>query len=340
MKALVKEGEGKRGITLKDIAKPVPGPEEIRVKIIAAGICGTDIHIMKDEYDYISPVVMGHEYVGVIDKVGDRVKEFHKGDKIVSLTAVQTCESCLYCANNLLMLCEERLSIGSGVNGAFAEFMTIPAKKAFHLSDNVNDIYQYAITEPLACVVRGVIERATVKAGDIVLITGPGTIGVLAAQLARRQGGYVIVAGIPGDEKRLELAKKLGANEVVIGEKKLDKKIQNLTSYGVDVAFECSGAVPAVDTCLKSLKKQGLYSQLGLFGKKIPVDMDEFLYKEINITNSFASEPSSWRRSLRLIKNNEVELKPLISKQLPLEEWEKGFEMFVNKENFKILLIP
>lgn len=340
MKALVKESFGKEGIKLKDIEKPVPGLDEIRVKIIAAGICGTDIHIMKDEFDYNSPVVMGHEYVGVVDELGKNVKGFNEGDNVVSLTAVETCESCLYCDNNLLMLCDDRLSIGSGVDGAFAEYMTIPAKKTFKLPDNTTDIYQYAITEPFACVVRGVIERTRVDAGDIVLVSGPGTIGLLATQLAKNQGAYVITSGIPEDKKRLELAKELGADEIVSNPDNLEAVIKNHSQYGADVAFECSGAAPSIEACLRNLKKQGTYSQLGLFGEKIPVDMDEFLYKEIRITNSFASEPSSWERALRLIKNDKIKLKPLISSQVSLEDWEKGFEMFVDKENFKILLIP
>lgn len=340
MKALVKTGPGKEGIKVQDIKEPVPGPEEIKINIIAGGICGTDIHIMKDEYAYHPPVVMGHEYVGVVDEVGSNVSEFEPGDYVVSLTAVKTCGKCKYCNENLPMLCDERLSIGSGVNGAFAEYMTIPAYKAFKLPADVKNVEQYAITEPLACVVRGVIERATVSAGDIVLVSGPGTIGLLTAQVAKAQGGFVIVSGIPGDEERLELAKKIGADLTVSEPEKLDETIRSLSPYGVDVAFECSGATPSADACLRSLRKQGLYFQLGLFGEKIPVDMDGFLYKEITIINSFASEPSSWEYALRLLNNGQVNLEPLISAKVPLEDWEKGFEMFMDKSNFKILLIP
>ena len=340
MKALVKFKNGPDGMMIRDIPEPVPNSNELKIKILAAGICGTDIHIMKDEYPSNAPVVMGHEYVGIVDEVGLEVKDFKKGDYIVSLTAARTCGHCRYCKAGLLMLCDERLSIGSGVNGAFAEYMAIPADLAFKVPDEITNKEELAICEPFACNVRGVIERSSVKAGDIVLVSGPGAMGLLVVQLAKLQGAYVIASGIPQDEDRLQLALKLGADRIVSSPKELKTVIDELDNYGVDVAFECAGVEASVKLCLNSLRKQGIYSQIGLFGKEISINMDEFLFKEIQITNSFASERSSWETALRLIKEKKISLSPIISAKFSLENWNEGFSFVTNKKGFKVLLIP
>ena len=340
MKALVKYGPGSNGMSVQEVPEPIPQTGEIKIRVIAAGICGTDIHIMSDEYPYNPPVIMGHEYVGVVTELGSGVTGFKVGDNVVSLTAVKTCGSCRYCRDGLLMLCKDRLSIGSGVNGAFAEYLTVPARLAFKVPEEVVTVEEVAACEPLACVVRSVVERASVKAGDIVLVSGPGTIGLMALQLAKVQGGYVIVSGTLQDEKRLELARELGADITVSNPEELLGTIKAINPYGVDVAFECAGAAGSADLCIKSLRKQGLYSQVGLFGKVIPIDMDLFLTKEVLITNSFATEASSWEIALRLLKNNQIKLGSLISAKIPLANWKDAFDMMLQKQGYKILLIP
>jgi len=340
MKALVKRGFGLKNIGIEEIPEPNTRCDELKLRVLAAGICGTDIHIMRDEYSCNPPVVMGHEYVGVVEEVGSEVFNFSIGDHVVSLTAVYTCRECTYCKQALYMLCDKRLSIGSGLNGAFAEYLTIPASMAFKLPAGVQKIEEFALSEPLACVVRGVVERCTVKAGDTVLVSGPGTIGLLAVQLAKLQGAFVIAAGIPEDQDRLILAKKLGADIAVSKNSELEYALKELSPDGVNVAFECAGVENSAQTCLEALRKQGIYSQIGLFGKKTVFDMDLMLYKEIQLTNSFASEASSWEIALKLIKYGKVNLKPLISAKYPLEDWQEGFKMVQEKVGYKILLIP
>lgn len=341
MKALMKVSRGQEGVQLKNIDEPKPLPQEIKVQVHAAGICGTDIHIMNDEYKYRLPVVMGHEYSGIVVEVGAEVSEFKPGDRVVSLTAAVTCGKCKYCYEGLLMLCNDRLSIGSGVNGAFARYLTIPAHLAFKVPDRVS-LDEAALCEPLACVVRSVIERGTVKAGDYVLVSGPGTIGLLAMQIAIASGGKVLVAGTSVDKERMILASELGAASTIMVDKEdVMKKAEEFTrGKGFDVAFECAGVAPSADTCLRLLRKCGLYVQLGLYGRKIEFDHDLALIKEINITNSFASERTSWETALRMLENKQINVLPLISAKLPLEKWEKGFKMAINKEGYKILLYP
>lgn len=339
MKALVKVRPGEGGVELKEVIEPTPKSNEIKIKVNATGICGTDMHIFKDEYPSKYPVTLGHEYSGTVVEVGDEVKGFSIGDRVISLTAVVYCGKCQYCTQGLLMLCEERLSIGSGVNGAFAEYLVVPEDLAFLIPDNIS-LDEAALSEPLACVVRSVIEMSKIKAGDNVFVSGPGTIGQLTMQVANACGAKVVVSGTDVDIERLELAKETGAYAVInINKEDVFKRTSELTNgIGFDVAFECSGAEPSAQTCLEVLKKTGQYVQVGLYGKKIVFDHDLALKKEIHIVNSYASERTSWERAIRLMENSQVNLKPLISTKLEITDWEKAFEKAFNKEGFKILL--
>lgn len=341
MKALLKKGKGIENVSLEMVDEPVAKEHEVKIKVHATGICGTDLHIVKDEYPVNCPVIMGHEYSGTVVEVGAAVQNFAVGDRVVSLTAVVTCGKCCYCRSGLLMLCNERKSIGSGVNGAFAQYIVVPAKHAFKVPENIS-LDEAALCEPLACIVRCVIERGTVKPGDNVLVSGPGTIGLLTLQIARASGGNVIVLGVSRDKDRLDLAKKMGACEtIIVDQVPGQSRLKEITSTeGFDVAFECSGVSSSANNCLKLLKKTGLYVQVGLFGKKIEFDLDLALMKEINITNGFASEPTSWRKALTLLERKQVEVTSLISNKLPLSQWKRGFEIVEKKEGYKVLLMP
>ncbi len=341
MKALVKTQHGEQSLAYMDVAEPVTRPDEIKVKVHACGICGTDLHIMHDEYASFPPVVMGHEYSGIVAEVGEEVSDFKPGDRVVSLTSAITCENCEYCFSGHRMMCPERRSLGSGVNGGFGEYLTVPARLAFHLPDNVS-LDAAALCEPLACVVRGVIERTTVKGGDLVFVSGAGIIGQFAAQVAGACGGIVVMAGMDVDAERLKLAKDLGAHATVnVQRTKPEDLVAEYTGgRGFDVAFECAGAAPSAATCLNVLRKMGRFTQLGLYGKPVPFDCDLALYKELTLSNSFASERTSWERTLRLLEYQLINVEPLVGSRFTLDNWREAFARVEDKQDFKVLLMP
>lgn len=341
MKALLKKSQGFKGVAFEEIQAPSTKANEIKVKVHAAGICGTDLHIIHDEYPYAPPVAMGHEYSGTVVEIGAEVENFQVGDRVVSLTAVVTCGSCRYCNQGLLMLCNQRKSIGSGVHGAFAEYIVVPAKSAYKIPEGVS-LDEAALTEPLACAVRCIMERGRVNGGEFVLISGPGTIGMLALQVAKANGGNVVVVGTSRDEERLNLALELGAMAVVNTEEKdAEKRLMELTKQeGFDVAIECAGVAISLNNCIQLLRKQGLLIQMGLFGKKIEFDSDLALMKELNYANGFATEPTSWEIALRLLEYKHVDVSRLISNKLPINEWQKAIELAEKKVGYKTLLLP
>lgn len=342
MKALVKiqAGSGKETIKYMDVPEPMPEANEIKIKVLACGICGTDIHIMMDEYVNYPPVILGHEYIGIVCDKGESVEDFAVGDYVVSLTAIRTCGKCTYCHQDLRMLCNNRKSIGCIVNGAMAEYIVIPADVAFKIPRDIPDKTILAISEPAVCVVRAVIEKSFVKGGDVVVVSGPGTIGQLAAQVAKIMGAYVVIVGLPSDKARLELALELGADAAVNNEADLKRILHEVSPDGADVVLECAGSEGSARTCLEVVKKTGIFTQIGLFGKPIKFNFDQMVFKEVTMTTSIATERTSWQTYLRLIQNQRFNLAPLISKRLPLQDWEKGFDSFLNNEGYKIVLIP
>jgi L-iditol 2-dehydrogenase len=338
MKALYKLHPGEGGMALQEAKMPEPKADEVRVKIQYAGICGTDLHIASDEYPANYPVILGHEYSGVIDAVGSGVQGFAPGDRVVSLTAAVVCGHCRYCYEGLYMLCDSRKSIGSGINGTMAEYMTVPAHLLFAIPETVS-MKTAALSEPLACCVRSVVEISAIRPGDFVYVSGPGTIGQIVAQLAKTAGAHVTVAGVATDAGRLALAKQLGADETVdvMAEDPMDAARRITGGELFDVVYECAGAQPSATTCLDVVRKRGQFVQVGLYGRTIQFDMDKALTKEVFMVNSYASERTSWVTGLRLLSQGRLNLEPLVSNVFRLEEWEKAIAAARNRDGFKIL---
>jgi L-iditol 2-dehydrogenase len=340
VKALVKK-DNTENLVIDDIPEVPVEPGLVKIEVKYAGICGTDLHILKNEYKHDVPIVPGHEFSGVIVEVGEADGPFKIGDRVVSLTTAQTCGICDYCISGIRMLCKKRRSIGTHVQGVFTKYLTIDQKLVLKIPGHIS-LEEAALTEPLACAVHGVMEMSRVSAGDVVYISGPGTIGLMAMQVSRAEGGLVVVAGTSADQDRLKLAADLGAEYTIeLGVAEPRQVVDDLTDgYGADVAVECAGAEASAKSCLEVLRGRGRYHQLGLYGREINVNLDHFVFKEIYISTSYATTFSSFKRALRLMDLGKVDMKPLVSAVYPLEDWEKAFTMFENKEGFKILLCP
>ena len=191
MLAVRKIGRGIGNIEVQEVPEPQAGPEQVVVQVDAAGICGTDLHIYLDEFETAPPVTMGHEVAGRIVEVVKNLAGWKVGDRVTMETYFSTCGRCFNCRCGRRNLCTERCSIGSKRDGGFARYLVTPASNLHRVPDEL-DLESAALTEPLACTIHGVLETATVNAGDNVVITGPGTIGLLALQLAKVAGANVI----------------------------------------------------------------------------------------------------------------------------------------------------
>jgi len=316
------------GLTVREAPRAIPGYVVLDVQ--AAGICGTDIHIVDDEFRSWPPVTMGHEVCGIVAEAGEGVDRSWLGVRVVSETYFSTCGACRQCREGRQNLCLDRRSIGSAQDGAFAAQVLVPAHGLHRVPDGLSS-EAASLTEPLACVCHCLLDPPVVAAGDAVLVVGPGPVGLLAAQVARAAGGIVHVRGIPRDGVRLELARALGF-ETSVDSESLDRVF--------DVVVDCSGHQDGMTTCFEHAVRGGRYVQVGLAGKPVALSFDEVCFRELTITGGNASTPASWRRALRLIEDGAVDLQSLVSEVVPLVEWERAFAGTRSGKGIKFVLDP
>lgn len=339
MKALVKFAKGREGMALREVPEPSPGRGEIKIKIAAAGVCGSDIHTMLDERQAKLPVILGHEFSGQVCELGEGVNEFQIGDWVVALPAVGACRSCDFCRRGEYTLCDHRASIGTHLDGAMTEYLVIPAHFAFLVPACVDKTLA-AAAEPLACCVRGIYEKIDVRPGDVAVVSGPGLLGLFCLQLLKRRGARVVVSGLPQDAQRLELARELGADAVVVEQGELERIVKEMNPRGADIAAECATAAASVSTCIDVLGRKGTFLQVGVFSKDIPVDLSQVLRKELVLTGTNSTSMTAWKITMELLGENAIQLAPLVSGCYPLDAWEKAFDLTMSKTAFKVLLIP
>jgi len=342
MLAVRKTGRGIGNVEVQEVKEPRPDADQVVIAVNSAGICGTDLHIYLDEFETYPPVTIGHELSGEIVELERNVSGWSLGDPVTTETYFYTCGNCSHCRCGRRNLCVKRRSIGSKQDGAFAPYLVTPASNLHRIPDEL-DLESAALTEPLACTVHGVIETAQVRAGDNVVITGPGPIGLLALQLAKGAGATVVIIGTDQDTERLRMAEGLGADGT-INVQRVDDVVEAagdiFHSEGADLVIECSGAAPAAKTLSDLARRGERFCQMGLYGKPITFDQDAVCYKELVVTGTNASVASAWPRALKLLAEKKVDAKRLITHRYTIVEWDKALEVMKNKAGVKILLKP
>ncbi len=340
MKALRKVAVG-QDLQLVEVPAPRPGPGEVLLRVHATGICGTDLHIQDDEYTVAPPVTIGHETAGVVVALGAGVTGHAVGERATAKTTISTCGRCRHCREGWTNLCAERRFLGGHVDGGFASYLTLPADNILPLPDNVS-FEAAALTEPLACCVHAVYEVARPNPGDLVVVSGPGPIGLLCAQAARAAGADVIVLGTSRDAGRFAIARTLDFEHLVdVQEEDPLEAVQRLGGEReVELAIECAGAGPSLDQCFKLVRRAGTILQVGVYGKPVTANIDLMWIKEQRLVGSFSSTPTSWQLSVDLMASGQVRTEPLATSTRPLSEWREAFVAARQKAEGKILLIP
>jgi L-iditol 2-dehydrogenase len=344
MKALVKYAPGVGNVEVRDVPIRDPEEDEILIKVKYCGICGTDLHIYADEFPNTPPIIMGHEYCGTVEQVGGAVQdEWSEGDRVVGELHTGACGQCPLCLAGKPHICDNKLALGSKYDGAFAEYLTLPGWLAHPIPEGVP--WEVAgITEPFAITTHCLIERGRLsEEQNSVLISGSATMGLLSTVWASRLGmEQIIVSGTNLDEGfRFSLAEGVGATHVInVQERDIGTIVTELTDgLGVDAWIECSGSPAAITTGLDLIKKTGKVVMIGLVGPEtISIPWNDILYKELDLVGCFSSPPSSWEKALAVENEEADKLRRLVTDILPLEDWEKGFEMLRQGEAVKILV--
>ncbi len=328
---------------IRDIPEPTPGPGQVKIKVMASGICGSDLHIQDSNIGIPvrTPVVTGHEFSGIVAEVGEGVTDWKPGDRVVSETAYAYCGKCEACREGWYNLCPERKTLGYWYNGIFTNYTIVPEGRVHHMPDNI-DFVSAAMTEPLACVCHAVFDLTEIKPTDLVLVNGPGPMGLLTVMVVKSFGAKVLVSGTKVDAERLESAKELGADYICnIDETPLEECVNQLTGgYGVDVVMECSGNQYGINGALKVLKRRGYFTMIGMGKPEIPFYVTALNYREPHVTGSLGSRKASWEQALDLLARGKVKMDKIVSHKMPLAEWETAFNMFRAKEGVKFVLLP
>lgn len=342
MKALMKTAKGPGHMEICELEEPQAGPGQVKVRVVHAGICGTDVHIASGEFFlYTPPVALGHEFAGVVEAVGEDVEGIAPGDRVTAEPTKSTCGQCPHCRSGNYNRCEKRDIAGVVSHGAFTNFVVTRAESIHKLPGNVS-FRAAALTEPLAVTVHGVTEQCHLEVEDTVLVMGPGTIGTACAQVAMAFGGRVIVAGISKDARRLALAEKLGAAQTVnVETDDLAEAVKDLTGgWGVHMAIDAAGVPAASRACLAHVRKGGQILQVGLPGQPVEVDLVQLSWKEVRLIGTFGQKYSAWQTAIRLMEEKKVDMEAMVSDVLPLAEWERGFGLMERGESLKVLLSP
>jgi L-iditol 2-dehydrogenase len=341
LKAVVK-ARPEPGIEIREVETPVAGPGEVLVRVRASSICGSDLGI----YDFTPaysgmtlPVVMGHEFSGVVEAVGKDVKGFAVGDRVLSRSVV-SCGECRFCVAGMDNLCESSSLFGIHQDGGFAEYISVPRGLLYPIPEGMS-FEEAALVEPLSNAVHFVNDLTPVEPGDLAVVLGIGPIGLFSAQLLRLAGADVLVTGISVDTERFKIAEKLGLEAVNVDDVDPVELVMERTSgRGADIAFVAVGAPSAVHQAVRLVRKRGHVTVVGIFPGDVAVPMTTVVRREIILAGAYDAKAENFKESIGLIESERIKVSELVTHRFPLEEAERAFEVAKSKAGCKVLFIP
>ena len=344
MIGLVNFAKDPHSVELREVPIPEIGEEDVLFSVQAAGICGSDLHQYtgKQSWTVNYPVVLGHEFAGVIAKAGSRVKGFKEGDRVVSETAAVLPSDSAFIRQGLYNLEPKRLGFGYGVNGAMAPFVKVPARCLHHVPDAL--VYEKAaLTEPCCVAYNAVCVNSRIRPGDTVAIVGPGPIGLLCAIMARLAGaGHLIVIGIPADTHRLEVARKIGA-ETILGTKNenVQEWVKNFgDGHGVDLVIDAAGVSATLKLALDIVRPAGQITKVGWGPQPLNFSLDQLVQKAVTLQGSFSHNWPIWEKVISLLASGKINLDLILNRVSPLKEWHEAFDEMHSGQIVKGVLKP
>ena len=325
----MKFAAGPGNVAVREVPAPELTPGKVLIDVHAVAICGTDRSAIAKGQGMTVPRVLGHEVAGTIREIAPDVEtHLAVGDRVTVETDAYRCGVCEYCRKEEYNRCPYRLGIGTTVDGGLADELVMPIATLHKLPDGLS-MAAGALSEPLAVAVHGVIEQSPSLAGEVVVVIGPGAIGMLCAQVARAVGATVVLVGRTRHAERLALARKLGIHHTVDSQTEdVETVVNALTDgYGAHSVFECSGAGGVLENVHTLLRKGGRIVLLAFFHHPPSVDVDKLINNELELVGSRGKRASSFRTALRLAEAGQIDLEPVIGARLPLDEWERGIEL-------------
>lgn len=320
-------------LEIQSVDDPSCGDDDVVIEVTSCGICGTDLHIYRGEYFSDFPLIPGHEFHGKVVEVGKNVTQYSIGDR-VTVDPNLYCGKCSRCRNEQSNQCLNLGTVGVSRDGGFAEYVTVPERACYPIPVSLSDT-QAAFIEPLACVVYA-LRRMRVYPADRVLIIGAGPMGLLLVQALRHNGASLITV-LEKQEHRLNLAKGMGANSIVFAGAEQDEQLKQVAPEGFDIVIDATGVPAVIQNAFNYLKPRGQFLQFGVapMGAKIEIEPYAIFRYDWTIVGSFAL-CYTFQPSIDWLANGVIDVEPLVSHTVPMQEFGKVFDMFGKGETLKV----
>ncbi len=327
-------------LKIETVADPTPAAGELLVKVAACGLCHTDLHYIDHDVPTAKrpPLILGHEASGTVTAVGQDVKGFAVGDRVL-VPAVFSCGECRQCRRGRENICERMVMPGNHVDGAYAEYMVAPAKDVLHLPDEIPLVDACIIADAVSTPYNAVKNRGQVRPGDTVAVFGCGGVGLNVVQIAAASGANVIAVDI-SDEK-LEHARRFGAHATVKGGegKEVSKEIKRLSGGGVDIAFEAIGYPPTIVQAFDSLARGGRLVQVGYCQHPVQLNVSRLMFFEMEVIGSLGCSPLDYLPLIDLVARGRLKLSELISHRVPLDRINEGLDYLRQGQGIRNIVV-
>jgi L-iditol 2-dehydrogenase len=336
MQAIVQTGA--ETVEVQEREKPSPNPDEVLVSVHTAGICGSDAHAYKYDggYEWVPiPRIMGHEYSGTIETVGENVTSFSPGEKIVE-EPIHHCGKCFQCKNGQSNVCQDFSITGMHRDGAYTDYVTVSPEHLHRVPENV-PLAEAALTEPTSIATRAVLTQSKLQPGESALVQGPGPIGILTAAVADSLGANVIVSGLEKDTKyRLPLVEKLGIDTINIQETNLDSFVEEWTvGDGFDVIFDATGHHSGIEMGVEYVRKGGQIVMVGIPNEASDLAFTDSVRGEVDINTSYGSTWRNFEQALRLIEKGAIDASTIMDTSYSVSDPSNAFEAFLESKTCK-----
>lgn len=328
----------KGSVEIREIDTPTVGEEDVLLEVANVGVCGSDLHQWTNDHSWPVnyPVVLGHEFGGVIVETGKQVTGWKEGDRVVSETAAVIDLNNPMTKRGLYNLDPTRKGFGYGVNGAMTRFVRVPARCLHKVPDSL-PFEQACLTEPCCVAFSAVVENTRLKPGDRVVVLGPGTIGILCAAMAKLCGAEVAIVGLESDKHRLKIARQYGC-ETIIGD--ATAWANERDGLGADCVIDAAGASITLKIALQLVRPNGKITKVGWGPQPLGFSLDPLVQKNITLQGSFSHNWPMWERVLTLLATGQLDVKPIIGGVWPLSQWHTAFEQMHRGEVIKSVLKP
>jgi alcohol dehydrogenase/L-iditol 2-dehydrogenase len=336
--AVVNFAPEKGSVEIRQIAIPDIGDDDVLLEVVNVGVCGSDLHQWTADHSWPVnyPVVLGHEFGGLIAAVGKNVSVWKEGDRVVSETAAIINPNSPMSKTGLYNLDPDRKGFGYGVNGAMTRYVRVPAR-CLHKVPTQLSFEEACLTEPCCVAYNSVAVNSSVKPGDRVIVIGPGTIGILCAAVARICGAEVAVVGLESDKLRLDIAKQYGC-EPIIGD--ATEWAKNRDGLGADLIVDAAGASITLKMALQWVRPNGQITKVGWGPQPLGFSLDPLVQKNVTLKGSFSHNWPIWERVIALLASGSLNVKPIIGGVWAIDQWKEAFEKMHHGEVVKSVLKP